>query len=218
MNQKSYVKAVAKRLTCSKERRDEFVRDLESDIAAALAGGETWEQVERRMGDPRQTARELNEELPERELAAGKKRKRTKAIAVSAAAVIVLFAVIAGATWWATPHQGEVEQLGDSDPMVVLARETVTSFDAGEYDAVRALASEEAADALTDEVFTQVRAAVAQGDWGSFVSFGSAYRAKITNMGESMEVVQLVAVFEKTAVTFTFPIDDDMKLAGFYVK
>ena len=49
MNKESYVKAVAKRLTCSKARQAEFVRDLESDIAAALSAGETWEQVESRM-------------------------------------------------------------------------------------------------------------------------------------------------------------------------
>lgn len=41
MNKESYVKAVAKRLTCSKARQVEFVRDLESDIAAALSAGET---------------------------------------------------------------------------------------------------------------------------------------------------------------------------------
>ena len=78
MNKESYVKAVAKRLTCSKARQAEFVRDLESDIAAALSAGETWEQVESRMGDPRQVAQEFNEDLSEAERAAGKKRKRTK--------------------------------------------------------------------------------------------------------------------------------------------
>ena len=82
MNKESYVKAVAKRLTCSKARQAEFVRDLESDIAAALSAGETWEQVESRMGDPRQVAQEFNEDLSEAERAAGKKRKRTKTIAI----------------------------------------------------------------------------------------------------------------------------------------
>ena len=41
MNEKAYAKAVARRLACSKARRDEFVRDLESDIASSLADGET---------------------------------------------------------------------------------------------------------------------------------------------------------------------------------
>lgn len=54
MNEKAYAKAVAKRLACSKARRDEFVHDLESDISSALAAGEAWEQVEARMGDPRE--------------------------------------------------------------------------------------------------------------------------------------------------------------------
>ena len=66
MNKESYVKAVAKRLTCSKARQAEFVRDLESDIAAALSAGETWEQVESRMGDPRQVAQESTRISPKR--------------------------------------------------------------------------------------------------------------------------------------------------------
>ncbi|MFR8301077.1 MAG: HAAS signaling domain-containing protein, partial [Gordonibacter urolithinfaciens] len=78
MNEKAYAKAVAKRLACSKARRDEFVHDLESDISSALAAGEAWEQVEARMGDPREVAREFNEGLSEGELAAGRKHRRLR--------------------------------------------------------------------------------------------------------------------------------------------
>ena len=88
MNEKAYAKAVARRLACSKARRDEFVRDLESDIASSLADGETWEQVERRLGDPRDVAREFNEALSERELAAGRKRRRLRAAGIAAAAAV----------------------------------------------------------------------------------------------------------------------------------
>ena len=104
MNKESYVKAVAKRLTCSKARQAEFVRDLESDIAAALSAGETWEQVESRMGDPRQVAQEFNEDLSEAERAAGKKRKRTKTIAIVATVAVAVAAIIGAATWWASPE------------------------------------------------------------------------------------------------------------------
>ena len=103
MNKESYVKAVAKRLTCSKARQAEFVRDLESDIAAALSAGETWEQVESRMGDPRQVAQEFNEDLSEAERAAGKKRKRTKTIAIVATVAVAVAAIIGAAAWWAAP-------------------------------------------------------------------------------------------------------------------
>ena len=103
MNKESYVKAVAKRLTCSKARQAEFVRDLESDIAAALSAGETWEQVESRMGDPRQVAQEFNEDLSEAERAAGKKRKRTKTIAIVETVAVVMVAIIGAATWWVSP-------------------------------------------------------------------------------------------------------------------
>lgn len=72
MNQQSYTKMVKKRLMCSKPRRDEFVRDLESDIASALAAGESWEQVEQRMGEPYLVAQEFNDNLSQEEIAAWK--------------------------------------------------------------------------------------------------------------------------------------------------
>lgn len=217
MNQTSYVNAVAKRLACSKARQAEFVRDLESDIAAALAAGETWEQVEARMGDPRQVTREFNEDLSEIERVAGKKRKRNKIIVIVVAVVIAMAAILGGAVLWVTPHQGPVTQLESSDEMAVFAQGVVTDFDAGEYDGIRALASKEAASLLTDEVFAHARASITQGDWGAFVSFGSTYRAEVAQMGQSVEVVQQVVVYENAAVMFTFMLDDDAKLSGFYV-
>ena len=61
MNKESYVKAVAKRLTCSKARQAEFVRDLESDIAALEKDGAS------------QAERERARKQGEREMAAGNK-------------------------------------------------------------------------------------------------------------------------------------------------
>ena len=110
MNEKAYAKAVARRLACSKARRDEFVRDLESDIASSLADGETWEQVERRLGDPRDVAREFNEALSERELAAGRKRRRLRIAGIAAAAAVVVVAVLAAGSWWALPKTAPAGQ------------------------------------------------------------------------------------------------------------
>ena len=86
MNKESYVKAVAKRLTCSKARQAEFVRDLESDIAAALSAGETWEQVESRMGDPRQVAQEDDSYRGDRR--GGNRRDRRRGRMVGCAEIV----------------------------------------------------------------------------------------------------------------------------------
>ena len=126
MNQQAYVKRIAKSLICSKARRDEFVRDIESDIKAALAAGEPWEQIEARMGDPRQIAREFNENLSETELAAGKRRKRNK---IAIIIVGIVLAVIAA--------------LGlDEQTIAAQAEDVIEVLNADDFDEFAAIATE----------------------------------------------------------------------------
>ncbi|MBX9033319.1 HAAS signaling domain-containing protein [Gordonibacter massiliensis (ex Traore et al. 2017)] len=224
MNQRSYVKAVAKRLTCSKARRDEFVRDLESDIAAALAEGETWEQVERRMGDPRDVAREFNEDLSDRELAAGKKRRRNKVVGIVSGAVVVVLVVLVVAAWWATPKTAPAGQsVGLSEQEVLAqAQKVVALVDAGDYEAIFALAPESLQQTMTSQEFAdaieEARATVGGGDWGSFTSFGNAYGVEIVQMGQTQEFTETMVVYENAVITYTITFDGSMQLTNLFMK
>lgn len=216
MNEKAYAKAVARRLACSKARRDEFVRDLESDIAASLAEGETWEQVEARMGDPREVAYEFNEGLSEGELAAGRKRRRLRAAGVAAVAVVVAVAVLAAA-WWVLPKAtspGAATGL-DEQAAVERAREVVTLLDADDFDALRALSDDTMAEALSKEGIDQARAAVGE-NWGAFVSFGKAYVSDLTQGGVTGTVVRMAAVYENATVVYQISLNSDAQLIGIY--
>ena len=216
MNRESYVKAVAKRLSCSKARRDEFVRDLEADIAAALEAGETWEQVERRMGDPRQVAAEFNEGLSEQELAAGRKRKRIKGGAVVAAVLVVLAAVIGGAAWWVMPKTVPVG--ASEQELVANAQEVVALLDAGDYDALRAMSIDAMLEGLAPEYMEQAREITVPGDWGAFESFGNAYAIRVSQMGQTVDVVEVVANYENATVTYGISFLDSGELAGIRMK
>lgn len=220
MNQTSYVKAIAKCLTCSKARRDEFVRDLESDIAAALAAGETWEQVEARMGDPRQVACELNDELSETELSAGKKRKRNKVVLIIVAVVVVIAAIIGGATWWATPRYIAVGQESGhmEQELIQQAELVVEAFNANDVEALAALSDETLAPLMDAELMDSVHAALSGGDWGAFESFGNEYVGEFVYMGKTSNPVELVALYENVTVTFTLAFNEDMELTGWNVR
>lgn len=220
MNQTSYVKAVAKRLACSKARQAEFVRDLESDIAAALSSGETWGQVEARMGDPRQVAQDFNEDLSETELAAGKKRKRTKAIVIAAAVVVVVAAIIGGATWWATPKTAPAGQSSHQTEQQVIerAQEVVALLDAGDYETLQAMSIDEMKAGLNAETMEQAREITVPGDWGAFESFGNAYATEISQSGQVFDVVEVVAVYENATVTYGISFLSGEELAGIRMK
>lgn len=220
MNQQSYVKAVAKRLACSKERRGEFARDLESDIAAALASGETWQRVEQRLGDPRQMAQEFNEGLSDAERAVGRRRKRNRVIALAIAALLVMAAVLAAATWWATPRTAPAGQGAGATEQQVLerAREAVGYMGEGDYDALRSMAPASLRDRLPDELLNEARSTVGGGDWGAFTSFGTAYANEVTQAGQTIEAVEIVAVYENAVVTYTLTFDENLQMTNFFVR
>lgn len=219
MNREAYVKAVAKRLGCSKGRRDEFVRDLESDISDALAAGETWEQVERRMGDPLQVAAEFNEDLSASEIAAGKKRKRTKVIAIVLAVVVVLAAILAAATWWATPHQADAGQsIGMTEQEIIAqAQDAAETIAEGDYSSLRPMIEDAASEELSEPVMADAHALF--GDvWGSLESYGNTYATQITQMGQTVNIVEMVAMYENTTVTYTIVFDESMKIIGLNMR
>ena len=56
------------------------------------------------------------------------------------------------------------------------------------------------------------------GTWGEYEKITSEYMQEITASGTTMVVVQMVALFEEKSITFTLTFDQDMKLAGIYMK
>ena len=205
MNEQAYVKAVAKNLAASKQRNDEFVRDLESDIADALSAGETWEQIELRMGDPRHVAYEFNDNLSEKERAAGKKRKRTKVIAI--------------ATWWFLPSQHTAgQQIGvDEQTVIAQAEEAIGYLNADDFAGLESISIEAMADPSAKASIEEARDLISS-DWGEFESFGSAYAAEVVQAGQVVEVAEIVAVYENVSVTYTIMFNEDMVLTGLYMK
>ena len=208
MNKESYVKAVAKRLTCSKARQAEFVRDLESDIAAALSAGETWEQVESRMGDPRQVAQEF------------KKRTRTKTIAIVATVAVAVAAIIGAATWWASPKTAPAGQSSHQTEQQVIerAQEVVALLEAGDYETLQSMSIDEMKAGLNAEMMEQAREITVPGDWGAFESFGNAYATEISQSGQVFDVVEVVAVYEKATVTYGISFLNGEELAGIRMR
>lgn len=87
MNQKTYIKKVCKQLNCTRAKRKEIAKQLESDITSAMANGEAMEQIFERMGTPKEAAAEFNENLSGEEM---KKAKRAKKIAIAGIIVVIL--------------------------------------------------------------------------------------------------------------------------------
>lgn len=61
MNKSQYLKNISKELLCTKQEKKRILEDLDRDIEAVIAVGESIEDVIERMGTPKEVALEFNE-------------------------------------------------------------------------------------------------------------------------------------------------------------
>lgn len=216
MNQEQYVRSVLKRLKCSSGKKKDIRRELESDIAGAMEGGETWEEIRKRMGEASAVAAEFNENFSKEELKEAKRKKIWSIIGIVAAALAVLLA----AGFYILPKGYPIEERGNysEEEVVTEALVVIKYFSEEDYEAIQAKCStEKMAQVMTGENLEETRK-IFGDDWGSIVSYGNAYTSEIVQMGKSTAVVQINVTYENTAITYTISFDKNMKLCGFYMK
>ncbi len=219
MTKEKYVKEVVKKLKCSKAKKKEIAKQLEADIQSALENGETMESILASMGTPENISAEFNENLSEAEIAAVKRMKKWKNI-ISVIVVIGILAVIGVGIYWWLPKGKMIDESENSHKEEVekQAELIVSLFDAEDYEGIINLSIDAAKNDEFMEALAGAKAQLGGDEWGTFQSFGTIYTAEVEQMGKNYVVVQMNAVYEKTSVTYTITFDEDLLMAGFYVK
>lgn len=215
MTEKKYIRQVTGKLLCSRKKKDEIRRELESDIHSALEQGEALEEILSRMGSPRTVAEEFNAVFPEKEQKAAKRRKRLSVIFPIAVVAILLILLAV----WCLPRAKEI---GDSriyreEELLSRITEVIDLWDADDMEGLCRYFNGELKESVTPEELSEAKRQVS-ADWGERGSFGTPYMTEITQMGQTMAVVQISAAYEQINVTYTITFDENMELAGFYVK
>lgn len=215
MNQEQYIKAILKKLKCGGEKKKEIRKELESDIAGAREAGETMEEIMKRMGDASFVAAEFNNSFTEKELA---KARRKKILTITISILIILTAIFA-AGFWAIPKSYPLAKNGSyaEEEVIERAKLIITYFNEEDYDSLAANSNTQMKKYMTKESLEGAKAYISD-DWGPFLTYGNAYTCEIIQMGKSYVVVQLTATYENTAVTYTLNFDQNLDLAGFYMK
>lgn len=216
MNQEKYIHSVLKKLKCSRPKKDEIKRELQSDISGAMEAGEAFEDIITRMGAPEALAEEFNDNFSKEELKAYKRKKLLKIVGITAGILLVLLLAL----FYFLPRSRPLEQSGVYTEEAVIERtqEAVSYFYEKDYVSLREMCTlESMKKALSDETLSEARNMFDE-DWGAFVTYGNAYTAEITQMGNSMALIQINATYEHAAVTYTLMFDENLSLCGFYVK
>lgn len=215
MQQEEYIKSVVRKLQCSGQKKEEIEKELVSDIQTALANGESWEEIENRMGTSEQLAKEFNENLTPEELA-GRKRKQGLLIA----GIIVGILVLLGAgVFWILPKSYELEKSGIFQEAVVLEQteEIIALLDTEDYAGLEECAIEKMKPFMQENVIVEAKATLGE-KLGENQGITSSYMAEVRQAGQRTAVIQVTVQYENRSVTYTISYDEDMRLAGLYMK
>ena len=230
MNQQTYIKKTAKRLCCSRNKRNDFTRQLASDIESALESGENWEAIQKRLGTPAEIAKEINESLGETAIVRHRKKVRIFGLLISAAVIALVSILLVFTTRSQKEKENPVQSQSTVSPDVTptneplssndalsLSIETIEQFSAGDYKAVLDQCDDKMRSSLSIETLQQVKEQV-MPDPGAFKSIGENSTIRISEETLSYVTVQTQVHFTKQTVTFTLSWNDQKELCGFYLK
>lgn len=216
MEKSEYIRSVIKRLKCSKTKKKEIEKQLDSDISIALQDGETLELIYQRMGTPSEMAKDFNDSLSEFERKALRKSKFLRIVGIIIGIILVLCVLV----YWFLPKAKEIENSSVFNKVDVekQAQKVIDLLNNKDYETLQKDYSDDTMKKyLTQESMEDAKNEL-KLDWGEFISYSNAYITELTQMGKKYVVVQLNTTYENLSVTFTITFDEKMKLAGLYMK
>ncbi len=210
-----YLKKIVKLLTCSKRRKEEIKKQLESDIDEAVNAGETIEEVLSRMGEAGEIARAFNQSFSEEEQKQYRKeRKRRRFIQILIVLVVIIFAF-----WWSAPKNTLLSdsKVFDAETVEKKAEMIIRYLDEENYEEIQKLSDERLAEVMNKEEMDQAKSNFGD-NWGEFQDFGEVYLIESTRIGQHSAIAQINASYENTSITYTLSFNQNMELNGLWMK
>ena len=213
MNKERYMSVFKKSLGCNKEKKNLICEELDADIQEAMKNGESWSDIQERLGEPHVLANEFNENL-------GVKNSSPKKKVWIYIGIVVIGLLLAG-FFYINSLIPQVSNIGTSgyfqqSEVEKQSLDIVVNLSQRNYQAIHDISNQELQGALSQErLETAVNGLV---DIGEFEKITSQNYAEVTQKGEVNVVGELVALYDQRSVTYTISFDKDMKLSGLYMK
>ena len=210
-----YIKTIIKNLTCSKKKKEEIKRQLESDIGEALNTGEKVEDVISRMGEADEITKAFNQSFSEEEKKQFRKERRNRRFLQITGVLAVLILLF----WWTVPKNTLLTEskLFDAEEVEKKTELIIQYLDEENYQEIKKLSIEKLADMMNKKEMDQVKSHLGN-DWGEFQHFGEVYLIESSRMGQHSAIAQINASYENTSVTYTLSFNQDMELNGLWIK
>ena len=219
MKAETYVDKIVKQMQCSKSKKEEIRKQLLGHIRERVAAGESEEAVIAQMGTVEELAQEFNDSFSAKERKRSRKSRSTKMIIITILVIIGLFAIATALLYWMLPKGTDISESSTFVKEQVEARveEVINLLDDGAYDTLAENATEQMAGVLNDEDMDAAKQLVGD-DWGARVELGTIYMQEVEQQGVHYVITQVAASYENVTVTYTITFDENMKLAGIYMK
>jgi cytochrome c-type biogenesis protein CcmE len=182
------------------------------DIEERVADGETVEDVIYQMGSIKEIADEFNESIQSRT----KKYKRNrimKIIGVALVVVLCFFFVILAFT--------ERKKIEDSNifskEQVAARNRDIDLLDENNYGKLQENATDEMLPFFNQEDVCAAKQQLGD-DWGEKLQLGTIYSQETIQRNEHFATPQVSVMYENISITYTITFDEEMKLAGLYMK
>lgn len=215
MNANQYVNAVIKKIKCNGKKKEEIKRQLLTDIDMRMRQGERLEEIISGMGSVQEIADGFNESISPTEQ---KKYRRNMAlkIVIPIAVVLVLLSIL---IYWMFPKGRDIEQSKYFDKAQVEAamKETVTLLDEGASDDLQENAIPQMQKFLDKAGIQKIKATMSD-DWGQRRQFGAVYMTELVQGNQHLAIGEITVTYENISVIYRLTYDQDMKLAGLYVR
>lgn len=215
MNEKQYVNAIAKKIKCTGKRKKEIKKQLLTDIEMRIKQGERLEEIISQMGTAEEIAAGFNEDISIGEQKRYGRNKVLK-IVIPIVAAVLLLGVFG---YWMFPKTADIGQSAYFDGQQVEAamKETVELLDAEDYTALQESAIPKMKPLLNEQLRDNIRKPFAE-DWGEREQFGAVYMVELIQAGKHLAVGEMTVTYENVSVTYRLTYDEDMRLAGLYVR
>ncbi len=215
MTAERYVKEVGKLLKCRASKKKEVKRQLLAEINRAAANGEPLEDVLGRMGIPWDYANRYNDNFDKAERKAAKRERALKIWGI----VLLVLAVLTAVVYWNLPKWSDISESSvfSEERVKAQAEEIIRLYSDNEFEAVTGYMNEEMKQVLNAATLQYTKSQMKE-DFGELLAFGNMYASEAKQSGARYAMVQVSVSYSEMSVTYTITFDEEMKLAGFFVK
>lgn len=134
--------------------------------------------------------------------------------------IALLLTLLSGLTYWKMPKGIEIEKSKyfNASQVEEAMKRTVEQLDAGEFETLQENAISEMSAFLNYEEWQKAKSMILEESWGERKEFGTVSLAEVAQGNTHYAVGEITVTYEKVSATYRLTYDQNMRLAGLYVR